>query len=99
MQTLKPEKDAAIIQAAAAEFRRVGYAGASMRRIAKAADMTVGNIYRYYEDKNAVFDAVFAAANKRFGLILRAARFLDDPEHRLEFLHRLEDGDLAVFGG
>ena len=53
-QTLKEEVKSRIIEAAKAEFYDKGYEKASMRTIAKRAEMTVGNIYRYFENKEAV---------------------------------------------
>ena len=53
-QTLKEEVKRRIIEAAKAEFYDKGYEKASMRTIAKRAEMTVGNIYRYFENKEAV---------------------------------------------
>ncbi|WP_281284927.1 TetR family transcriptional regulator [Cohnella terricola] len=47
-----------IREAALSEFKREGYLQASMRRIAQAAGVTSGNIYRYYESKEQLFDAI-----------------------------------------
>ncbi|WP_138495391.1 TetR/AcrR family transcriptional regulator [Paenibacillus pinistramenti] len=58
MQTQKEEVRDAILDAAAAEFRQYGYAEASMRRIAKGAGITTGNIYRYFRGKEELFDAI-----------------------------------------
>lgn len=57
MQVLK-EVRSAIMLAAYEEFRQSGYPEASMRRIAAAAGMTSGNIYRYFRNKEDLFDAI-----------------------------------------
>ncbi len=58
MQHLKDEVKEAIIEAALDEFRQKGYTEASMREIAKSAGMTVGNIYRYFEGKDDLFNCI-----------------------------------------
>jgi AcrR family transcriptional regulator len=44
-----------ILKSAGAEFLRNGYAGASLRRIAAAAGLTTGALYRHYEDKESLY--------------------------------------------
>jgi|GEM_PF-179204 len=58
MQVLKEEVRSAILLAAYEEFRQSGYSEASIRRIAAAAGMTSGNIYRYFRNKEDLFDAI-----------------------------------------
>lgn len=53
-QILKEESRIAIIEAAKQEFLEKGYKGASMRSIAKKSHMTVGNLYRYFKNKEAI---------------------------------------------
>ena len=53
-QVLKDEARFAIIKAAKQEFLEKGYKGASMRSIAAKANMTVGNLYRYYKNKEDI---------------------------------------------
>ena len=50
-QKLKEETRQAIIAAAKEEFLEKGYDDASMRSIAAKANITVGNIYRYFNNK------------------------------------------------
>lgn len=47
-----------ILAAAARCARRSGFHGASMSDIAQAASMSVGQIYRYFENKEAVIAAI-----------------------------------------
>ena len=51
-----------LMSCAVAEFMEKGFAGASLRSIAAAADMTTGAIYGYFSGKEALFDAVVAPA-------------------------------------
>jgi AcrR family transcriptional regulator len=47
-----------ILDAACACVRRDGFHGASMAEIAKAAGLSVGQIYRYFENKEAIIAAI-----------------------------------------
>jgi TetR/AcrR family transcriptional repressor of mexJK operon len=46
------------LQAAHAEFCEVGFDGASMERLAKAADVSKPTLYQYFGDKEGLFAAV-----------------------------------------
>jgi len=56
MQYLKEDIRDKIIDAALEEFVVKDYSGASMRSIAENADITVGNIYRYFKSKEDLLD-------------------------------------------
>lgn len=58
MQVLKDYVRMNILESARKEFLSRGYAKASMRDIAQNAGITVGNIYRYYDSKEFLFEAV-----------------------------------------
>ncbi len=58
MQVLKEEVKNNIKEAAVQCFKDVGYEKASMRDIAKHAGLSVGNLYRYFPNKEALFDYV-----------------------------------------
>jgi AcrR family transcriptional regulator len=47
-------KRAEILRSAAAAFHRRGYVGASVREIADAVDMTKGNLYYYFKNKEEI---------------------------------------------
>ncbi|MFN2199430.1 MAG: TetR/AcrR family transcriptional regulator [Anaerolineales bacterium] len=49
-----------ILEAAHDLFVSQGYHGTSMRQIAAAAGVAVGGIYNHFENKEAIFQAVFA---------------------------------------
>ena len=53
-QILKEGLRKAIIDSAKEEFLNNGYENASMRSIAKSANMTVGNLYRYFTNKEDI---------------------------------------------
>jgi len=62
MQVLKEEMRNRIYEAAIKEFSEKGFSQASMRDIAKGAGMTVGNLYRYFKDKEALFYSIISPA-------------------------------------
>lgn len=57
MKKLTDEKQAALLEAGIAAFARAGFHGASIGAIAGAAGTSVGVLYKYYENKEAFFDA------------------------------------------
>jgi AcrR family transcriptional regulator len=59
MQTLKPELRERVLAAAEHEFAASGYAGATMAGIAARAGVSTGNLYRYFENKDALFHEIF----------------------------------------
>ena len=58
---LSEEKRRRILEAATEEFLEYkdNYDKASVKRIAKKADIAIGSIYKYFEDKNDLFCCVF----------------------------------------
>ncbi|PKM56143.1 MAG: hypothetical protein CVV00_01140 [Firmicutes bacterium HGW-Firmicutes-5] len=55
VQILKDDQRTKIHQAAIDAFIRDGYQKASMRGIAESAGMSVGNLYRYFKNKESLF--------------------------------------------
>ena len=53
-QVLKQDLRDRIVEAAKEEFLENGFEKASMRNIAKKAGMTVGNLYRYFDNKEDI---------------------------------------------
>lgn len=58
MQYLKKEVRERILAAAVEEFKQYGYADASIRNIADNAEISLGNIYRYFTNKESLYFAV-----------------------------------------
>ncbi len=58
MQYLKDTVRERIYDAAVTEFKTYGYQDASIRNIANNAGISLGNIYRYYQNKEALYIAV-----------------------------------------
>lgn len=57
MQYLKDDVKQKIIESALAQFKEKGYSGASMRVIASNAGIVSGNIYRYFKNKEDLFNS------------------------------------------
>ncbi|MDT8717765.1 TetR/AcrR family transcriptional regulator [Clostridium sp. 19966] len=66
MQYLKDEVKDKILKAAVLEFKENGYMDCSIRKIAERAHITSGNIYRYFSNKEALFDAIVAPVYGEF---------------------------------
>ncbi len=58
MQIKKKEVQNKIYQGAMEVFRENGYRGATMKEISKKSKVPIGNIYRYYENKEILFDEI-----------------------------------------
>lgn len=58
MQVKKGDNKERIKESAKEIFFAVPYKDASMRDVAAKSNMTVGNIYRYYENKEVLFDDI-----------------------------------------
>lgn len=63
-QVLKDEIRNKILDAANSEIIQHGVEGLQMRKIAEGAQMTVGNLYRYYADKETLMNAIIDPATK-----------------------------------
>ncbi|HEY3446146.1 MAG TPA: TetR/AcrR family transcriptional regulator [Myxococcales bacterium] len=74
-----PAKQAAILQAAAKEFAKVGYEGASVNRILEAAGLSKGGFYYYFDDKADLAATVLLWAYKDLFSIYDRIQIPDDP--------------------
>ncbi|MET3287478.1 UNVERIFIED_CONTAM: AcrR family transcriptional regulator [Brevibacillus sp. OAP136] len=71
VQVLKEELRLSILSAAEEEFMQHGYAQSSVKRIAQQVGVSVGNLYRYYDGKEALFDAVVEPAFHELERLMR----------------------------
>jgi AcrR family transcriptional regulator len=55
MQYLKEDIRDSIIESATDEFYQRGFENSSMRKIARRTGVTVGNLYRYFKNKESLF--------------------------------------------
>lgn len=59
-QTKSEMRRRQVLDAAAECFRREGFHGTSIARISRAAGMSAGHIYHYFENKEAIVEAIAA---------------------------------------
>jgi AcrR family transcriptional regulator len=63
-----------LLEAAARVLEQRGYAAATTNRIAEAAGVSVGTLYEYFADKDALFDALI---QRQIEVIVAAVRRVD----------------------
>ena len=71
---LKETTRQAILDAARSEFQKKGYENASMRTIAEKAGITVGNIYRYFKDKDDLNAHIISDVSERIEKIFNSLK-------------------------
>ncbi|MBP1991219.1 TetR/AcrR family transcriptional regulator [Paenibacillus eucommiae] len=103
MQILKDEVRHNIVQAALSEFKREGYLTASMRQIAKSAGITSGNVYRYFKNKEELFDAIVGPVHEQYAAYMQEisqeiehSRTRDAPEI-LSYFRKVEGTIVELF--
>ncbi|MGN7359093.1 TetR/AcrR family transcriptional regulator [Paenibacillus sp. SAF-054] len=102
MQTLKEDVRQSILRAALNEFKSHDYADASMRRISAAAGVTTGNIYRYFKNKEELFEALVGPIyEKIIHYILDLKKELDrcytGEDNGLKYLKMVEETIVGLF--
>src|SRR5690554_318826 len=77
MQVLKEETRKKIIEVAIEEFYQHGYNNTNLRSVAYKSHMTVGNIYRYFKNKEELFLASTKEAFDAVKDLITDQRFLE----------------------
>lgn len=72
MQYQKEEVKARILDVAFAEFNKEGYYKANVLRIATHSKVAIGNLYRYFNGKAALFDAIVGQAYNDIPVIIQS---------------------------
>ena len=75
MQYQKEEIRTAIVHAATEEFFTYGYEKASLRGICTRAGTSVGNLYRYFENRDKIFDEVVGTLYRNIMYLVREQIF------------------------
>lgn len=78
MQYLKEEVKERILFSALQEFKEKGFLDASMRDIAKNADVAIGNVYRYFKNKEDLFDGAVGPIYNQFMEFMFQIKNVDD---------------------
>lgn len=69
MQTKKIEVERKIYKGALEIFKEKGYKSATMKEISKSSGVPIGNIYRYYQNKEILFDEIVFEVYSRIKFI------------------------------
>jgi len=102
MQVLKEEVKEKIKKAAIHEFEKNGYQKTSMRSIASSAKLTVGNLYRYFQNKDDLFSVIIQPAFQQiYQFIDEFARFkegtLFEEGQRDSFIKTFEESLIRIY--
>lgn len=108
-QILKDNQRNKIIEAAKEEFLEKGYKDASLRNIAKKANMTVGNLYRYFTNKedinkqivdvtlNLLEDMITKLSNNKLSFEDNTINFDMSNDELIESLDKLTDEMVDIY--
>jgi AcrR family transcriptional regulator len=97
MQYLKDEIRNSIIEEALKEFKKSGYKGASIRNIAKNSNTSVGNLYKYFESKEELYESVIGSVyNKLMNYINQFAE-VELNDKAAEIFYQLMDKIIEIF--
>lgn len=99
MQIQKEAVNERIRTAARLLFRQEGFGQVTMRGIAKASHMTVGNIYRYYTSKDQLFYSLMKPVVDAIEELLMQEfpqKLYHDPKLSVEFIGKMIDHFLSI---
>lgn len=94
MQVKKEEVRKKIIKAAVKEFKNNGYKNATMRKISNASGIPIGNLYRYYQNKETLFNSIVFDVYEELKELFKTGMKRDEntvEERSLFFFNRLID--------
>lgn len=103
MQYLKDDVKDRILSSALREFKEHGYINSSMRKIAQNANITSGNIYRYFTNKAELFDTLIKPVYERFmKYILDIRKELKghcygDSRYAIDYIHKIDNTLILLF--
>jgi len=102
VQVLKEEVKQKIKKAAVYEFEENGYQKTSMRSIASSAGVTVGNLYRYFKNKDDLFNVIIQPAFQEiYKFINEFARFkkitLSEEKQKDNFIKTFEESLIRIY--
>lgn len=95
MQVKKEEVRKKILKAAIKEFKNNGYKNATMRKISNSSGIPIGNLYRYYQNKETLFNSivieVYEELKALFSAGIEGNREIPVEEKSLYFFNELID--------
>lgn len=95
---LEKTKDLLLIEALKL-FAARGYDAVTVAEIAKAVGCTASAIYKHYESKQALFDALMEESRNAFAARLSDMNvdFYSNPKKRKEFIEKSEEDQIKIF--
>lgn len=98
MQVKKEDLYQNILSAAKEEFIDKGYENSSLRTIAKKANTTIGNIYHYFENKEALLSVLMDPIIENLNALMKIHLAEEKMFHSVEEIdHVLKEIDLSPF--
>lgn len=86
-------RKAQVLDAATGCFRRHGFHNTSMAQISKAAGMSVGHIYHYFENKEAIISAI---VDQELQYLLTICQRIRDKSQDGDLLRAVIDADFLI---
>ncbi len=98
-QTLKENLKQTIVDSAINDLYENGVQGASMRKIAKDANMTPGNLYRYFKNKDELVNYIIEPVINKISLVLlkNTNQTLDLYDHNFDINKMTYDDFIKTF--
>ncbi len=97
MQYLKDEVRNHIVEEALKEFTEKGYEGASIRSIAKKSGTSVGNLYKYFQSKEDLFESLIGSVYNRLTVYIKQFDEVELNEKALIIFYELMDKIMEIF--
>lgn len=97
MQYLKDEVRDKIKQEALKEFRNVGYKGASIRTIASNSNTSVGNLYKYFDSKEALYEDIIGSVYNNLMNYINQFHAVELNDKACDIFNKLAEKIIEIF--
>jgi AcrR family transcriptional regulator len=97
MQYLKDEVRNSIIEEALKEFKQSGYMGASIRNIAKNSSTSVGNLYKYFESKEELYENIIGSVYHKLMNYINQFNEVELNDKATEIFYQLMEKIIEIF--
>ncbi|MHC1685106.1 MAG: TetR/AcrR family transcriptional regulator [Clostridiaceae bacterium] len=97
MQYLKDEVRNSIAKEALKEFKELGYKGTSIRTIAKNSNTSVGNIYKYFESKEDLYEQLIGSVYHKLMSYINQFGEVEVNDKAEEFFYQLMEKIVEIF--
>lgn len=99
MQYLKDEIRNKIIEEALSEFKNKGYKGTSIRSIAKNSGTSVGNMYKYFESKENLYENLIGSVFHKLMSYINKFNMVELNDKADEIFYELMDKIMEIVEG